>query len=474
MGSSVLRSKGPSFSFRPFNLRAVGARFISFCQDHAILFQAGNRSNVNEAQNYLCGLTMKAQRKNIERMEEYVKDSDYESMQHFIFESSWNNRNLIAKISADTNDLIGSEEAVLAIDESAFTKKGDKSVGVSRQYNGRLGKIDNCQVGVFGALTDGKHFGLIDSKIYLPEEWIASPDRCHQAGIPKMKIVFKTKPQLGLEIIDTAISNGVEFGWVSFDGFYGNVPDFINGLYQRELTFIGAVHKDQIIYGKHPQPYLPRRTKKIGRKHSIYKTKEIGIRVDELIKKQPRSWKLITIREGTKGYVGVFAQRHRVWLWDVGTENVKEIWFVILKDPFTNEIKYFISNAKHDSTLTALTQKAAYRFFIERAFQDAKTSVGMADYQVRVWNGWHHHIAMVMLAMQFLLKERIINEQDVTLLSCQDLVELLNFYLPRGDLDEEAIIKQLEKRHEKRNNAIINSYKRQKEKYPNLKFNLTK
>jgi len=472
MDLSVSPTKGPGYSFQPSNLRAVAARFMITCQCYAGHFHVGKRSVNDEARSYLCGLVMKSSKKNIERMEEYVQGSDYESMQHFISESPWDGDKLKAQIATDIDGQIGGEESMLAIDESAFTKKGTRSVGVAHQYNGRLGKIDNCQVGVFGAITDGKHAGLIDARLYLPQEWIDSPERCKAAGIPEADRVFKTKHQLGLEIVDTARKNNVRFGWVGFDGFYGNIPEFHNGLEQRNITYIGAVHKDQVVYENDPHPYLPRRKEKIGRKHTVYKSKATGIRVDKLNEQMATPWKLITIREGTKGYVGVYARRKRVFLWKEGSAEAREVWLVLIKEPFTGELKYFISNAAATTTLTKLVRKAACRFFIERTFQDAKTSVGMADYQVRVWNGWNHHMAMVMLAMLFMLKERMLNENDVSLLSCQDIVELLNYYLPRGDLDEKAIFEHLEKRHTMRQKAIENAYKKQQEQHPDMKFSL--
>ena len=157
------------------------------------------------------------------------------------------------------------------------------------------------------------------------------------AGIPKDDRVFKTKPQIGLEIVDTAIKNGVRFGWVGFDGFYGNVPEFHQGLEERNCTYIGAVHKDQLVYENDPHPYLPRRKEKIGRKHTLYKSKARGIRVDRLNEQMDTVWKLITIREGAKGYVGVYARRKKVWIWEEGTARAREVWLVLVKDPFTNE-----------------------------------------------------------------------------------------------------------------------------------------
>jgi len=205
-----------------------------------------------------------------------------------------------------------------------------------------------------------------------------------------------------------------------------------------------------------------------------YQSNYLSVELDD---KLSIPWHLITIRGGTKGYIGFYARRRRVWIWQKGASQAREVWLVILKDAFTNEVKYFISNFSNFGpkvTLTKLVHKAARRYYIERAFQDAKTSLGMANYQVRVWKGWHHHMAMISMALLFMLKERILNESDVTLLSCQDIVELLNHYLPRADKTEEAIFKQLEKRHKKRQKSIESAYQKQAEQNPGLAGNLTK
>jgi SRSO17 transposase len=473
MNVSALQSKGPSYSFQPSGLRAIAARFLSMCQVYSAHFHTTTRSVVDEARSYLSGLLMKAPRKNIERMGEYVEHCDYESTQHFISESPWGYRSLIDHVARDVDAAIGGDQSVLDIDESGFTKKGTRSVGVSRQYNGRLGKVDNCQVAVFGALTDGQKASLIDTRLYLSREWINDEKRCETAGIPESQRQFRTKPQLGLEIIDNALRNNIRFGYISFDGLYGNTPEFLSGLEQRKLMYVGAIHKDQMVYLEDPHPYMPRRKNKVGRKHTLYQVRKEGIRVDVLNENMTNRWHFVTIRRGTKGYVCVECRRKRVWIWQEGEKNAREVWLIIIRDPFSKEVKYFISNANIKTPLKTLVEKAAYRFFIERAFQDAKTSVGMADYQVRVWNGWHHHMAMVMLAMLFLLKERILNSESVTLLSCQDIIELLNLYLPRADLSEEAIFRQMEERHKKRQASIQKEYEKQEIQCAEKGFNLT-
>jgi SRSO17 transposase len=134
----------------------------------------------SQARCYLSGLMMKAPRKNMERMEEYVHECEYQQVQQFLTDSPWDDRILQCRIGKDTNAELGDKDAVIAIDESGFTKKGKKSVGVARQWNGRLGKTDNCQVGVFASLIKGRYGNLIDKRLYLPKEWINDEKRCER------------------------------------------------------------------------------------------------------------------------------------------------------------------------------------------------------------------------------------------------------------------------------------------------------
>ena len=126
---------------------------------------------------------MKAPRKNMERMEEYVEGSDYQSQQQFLSDSPWDHRPLMNRVAQEVSSVLGGANTALLIDESGFAKKGSKSAGVDRQWNGRLGKVDNCQVGVFAALSNGATCGLIDAQLYLPESWTDDPQRCSEATL---------------------------------------------------------------------------------------------------------------------------------------------------------------------------------------------------------------------------------------------------------------------------------------------------
>jgi SRSO17 transposase len=455
--SDYSQKKGALDTLFPGVVRLTN-RFSDFCDVYSSYFDVFSNNVVPQARCYVAGLLMKAPRKNMERMEEYVQDCDYESIQQFLTDSPWDEQALQVRLAQDVNKEIGGKGAVLCIDESAITKKGDKSVGVARQWNGRLGKTDNCQVGVFASLVKGHSGCIIGKRLYLPREWTDNKARCECAGIPKDKRVFKTKPHLALELIDEALAAGVEFRFVCMDAFYGNNPQLLRELEKRELVFVADVHMNQGIYTKDPEPYLPRRRTKIGPKYKRLKCRGIVKDVKEFIDGiEDQHWKTISVRESTKGTLTQKAYRQKVWLWD-GEERKARPWWLTIVRCSDREIKAFICNAGSAVTLQKIVEAHALRYWIERTFQDAKTSIGMADYQARKWNSWQHHMTLVSLAMLFGLRERLHHNSADGLLTYQDIVELLDYYLPRTDRTEKELLENIKRRHLKRLRSIESAY----------------
>lgn len=433
---------------------------MGFITSYSDYFRVGQRTAAPKARSYLSGLLMKAPRKNMERMEEYVSEYDYQGQQQFLTDSPWDHRAVVEQVGRDVDAILGGSESGLLIDETAFEKKGTKSVGVARQWNGRLGKVDNCQVGVFAGLSDGAHVGLVDFRLYLPESWCGDPERCDGAKIPRDERQHKSKAEFALEMMDGAADNGLRFGWVGLDGGYGKTPWLLRAIEDRGLVFVADVHRTQVVYAEDPRPYLPRRRSGRGRKFSKRRPRVQGVKIQELFKSfSAQRWKKIAIRHSTKGLIKVVACGQRVWLWDGEEKKARSWWAVCYKHPSTGETKWFLSNSPETVQLKELVRMHAVRFWVERSFQDAKTSVGMGDYQARGWRSWHHHMAMVLMALLFLLTERCVHRIDMPLLSCTDIVELLNLYLPRADLNEEAVFRSLRRRHEKRRKAIESAYR---------------
>jgi SRSO17 transposase len=419
---------------------------------------------------YIRGLfKTEAGKRNIERMNEEIELSGdgYQRVQQFITNSTWSAPNLIGEIALNTSDLYASEndyrrcDVGYIIDESAHIKKGKNSVGVARQYAGVIGKLENCQVGVYVSLAWKSHSTLINERLFLPESWTSDPKRCEKAGIPEEKRTFKTKLALALEMVKADVEAGVEFGWVGGDGLYGHGLELGNCLDNIGLTFLLDVHCNQRIYPAKPHFAVPESTSKRGAKPTKLRADSDPIRVD-LYAQQLASyeWQTVTVREGTKGPLTLSMHATRVWLWDGKSDALTERVLVVSRNRSDHKIKYSLSNADYFATsIQRFAYMQAQRYWVERAFQEAKSDLGMSDYQVRKWNAWHHHMALVMLSLSFIVKERMLYKDDCPLLSCRD-IRLMIIALLRNDPDYVDLkISQMEIRHKQRRGDINRYYK---------------
>jgi len=398
----------------------------------------------------------------MERMTEAVADSEWQSMQHFLSNSPWEHQSVQDQIARDCDRLIGgSPDTGLIFDETGIPKKGKMSVGVARQWCGRLGKTDNCQTAVFGALSMGPHVALIDERLYLPEEWTKDKKRCKKAGVPD-DIEFKTKSQLAHEMVRNARARRIRFTWLGFDGGYGKEPAFLNALEDDGEVFMADVHKDQSIYLDDPAPHVPEK-KGRGRTPTQLVAAAPSMRVDKWIAEQPEeAWQRIAFRESTKGRLQADFLIQRVWTWNKSESKGRLRHLIVRREiGAKEEIKYSLSNAPEETTIERLAFMQGQRYFVERAFQDAKSNAGLDHYQVRGWQAWHHHMTMVMLAMLFMLETRLTNKKAYPLMSCGDIEELLSHFLPRKDITEEEVLRQMETRHRQRQAAIDFAYAKQ-------------
>lgn len=461
-----LRGKERFVGQPPSLFSDLAVRFSGFIHLYKANFTGSTRPVMLQAQQYLCGL-IQAKNKNMERMAEVVPDSDEQVLQHFLTYSPWSYRSVMDQVASDTDSMFGDNgDTCLIVDESGTPKKGDKSVGVDRQWCGQLGKIENCQVGVFTALACGNAATLINARLYLRESWTNDPERCKLAGIPQEHIVQKSKCELALEEIFHARANGIRYNWVGVDGTYGKDPAFLRTLDADDEIFVADVHKDQRIYLEDPNPIIPEPKSNRGRRPTRLVAQIEPIRVDKWTAEQPQSaWELMAIREGSQGKIWVEILHRRVWVWD-GQKERAHFWHLIVRREIGahKEIKYSLSNAPESTTTERLAFMQGQRYWVERSLQDGKNDVGLGDYQARKWNSWHHHMALVMMAMLFMLKTRLSNKNDYPLLSCSDVKVMLAYFLPRRDTTFEEIQRQMEVRHKKRQ-ASIDSASRKKERY---------
>ena len=395
-----------------------------------------------------------SERANMLRMSE-VNAVDHQSMQHMLTEGSVDWDGFGRQIALEANELLGGSDAVLIFDESGFAKKGEASAGVARQWNGRLGKVDNCQVGVFATLCRGELATLIDTRLYLPEAWCNDEARCQKAAIPKDQMPFRSKSQLALEMLEVARQRGVQFGYVGIDGGYGKEPAFLRGVDEQGHRFVADVHCDQAIYLQDPEPRVPDSTSERGRKPTRLKAQCTSQRVDHWAAAQPPdAWQRLTLREGEKGLLVADYLHARVWAWDGGEEHARCWHLLVRREVGADTISHFcLSNAPQDTPWQILARVQAQRFFIEHSFREAKSECGMADYQVRRWDAWHHHMALVMLGTLFLVKQKKAGRQQWPMLSFNDLVTALGHLLPRRQLTAEDLADIIDKRHDLRRKA---------------------
>ena len=424
----------------------MAQRFGEFCNVFGEHFVVCGRDMGQHARHYLSGLLGTQRRKNIGRIEEDVAESNYQGMQQFITDSPWDQDALLGDVAGEANALLGNHpDTGFHLDESGFVKKGNASVGVQRQYCGRLGKIENCQVGVFACLGRGERATLVDFRLFLPEAWAEDEERCKKAKVPEEERRHRTKTQLALEMIETARRRGLSFQWIGGDEVYGNNTALTDAIDDMGEVFVMDVAQNLHVWGLNPQPQpAPENKQGRPRTRSVAGNGEarslsVSALAAEHFAKESRE---VTIRETTKGPLRAKIWVREVWQWDGKSAKARRRLLVVRQEQ-DGSFKYSLSNAPSHTRWERLAYMQAQRFWIERAFQDGKSELGMAQYEVRTWRtwrGWHHHMALVCLAMLFLLKERIVAINHTPLLSARDIVELLAFYLPRRNRDPEDIL----------------------------------
>ncbi len=441
----------------------IAEAYGRFLDRHGHFFRTRTRDNAAVARRYLSGLAQ-AEDCTFESMAAVVDDGCAQQYQHFISNSPWDHEPVVEQIGVDADRLLGGKPtSSLLIDESSFPKQGDRSVGVARQWTGRLGKVDNCQVAVFGVLTDGERHTPVDMRLYLPKRWIDDPARCEKAGIPQSARKLTSKSEHALDIVRQARARGMRFEWTGVDAGYGKEPAFLRALEDAGEVFVADVHRDQRVWTRDPGLHIPETKPGRGRPSKKQQAAATPITVESLAKGfRPEDWARCVLRDSTRGKLQVDIAHQRVWAWD-GEEARARCWHLIIRrevgSPKT--IKYSLSNAAADTPLLRLAQMQGQRYWVERAFEDAKGECGLADYQALGWRAWHHHVTMVMLAMLFIAEQRVARQPGLELLTPRDIVEMLKETLPRKPEGKEALVARINDRHERRRGAIQSRFRTQ-------------
>src|SRR5215213_5513086 len=325
---------------------------------------------------YLRGLLAPLERKNGWQLAEAAGDATPDGVQDFLSRMHWDAEAVRDDLRAYVVERLGARDAVLVLDETGFLKKGGKSAGVQRQYSGTAGRIENCQVGVFLGYASRHGRALIDRALYLPERWVRDAARCAAAGIPD-DAALTTKPKLGLAMLDRALEAGVPFAWVAGDSVYGADHRIRRRLEARRRGYVLAVTCGQRL-GLAPVE-------------------------DWLAEVPPDGWRRLSAGDGAKG--------PRLYDWAYlpsrGAAPGWQLGLLIRRSTAKpDELAFYLTHAPEETALARLVRVAGTRWAIESCFEAAKGEVGLDEYEVRSWTGWHRHVTLAMLAHAYLAVPR--------------------------------------------------------------------
>lgn len=355
-------------------------------------------------QRYLGGLLSDLERKNVESIA-YLHDRDRKGLQHFIRDGSWDHRALLGVLAGQVKAELGEGDGVIVFDPSSHAKRGNESVGVKRQWCGRLGKIENCQVGIYMGYASRKGHALVDTRLYLPGEWARDRKRRRRAGIPR-EVRFRTRHALALEMLRER-GQVLLHKWVTGDAEMGR-----SGRFRRELrtsgeTYLLAVPSNTTIRDlEGDSPPWSGTGRKPKRRYE---------RVDGWCRLLPQdAWTRIDVRNGEKGPIVIECLKKRV---QARTERrhvgPEELFFATRERQSDGSWKhdYCLSNAAAATPLAELARVANAEHRIEHCFQRSKSDTGMSQYEVRTWTGWHHHQTLSIVATWFLVTEQMRGEK---------------------------------------------------------------
>jgi SRSO17 transposase len=323
----------------------------------------------------------------------YLAGRPRKPVQHFVGAGAWDDEAVMAELRRHVAEELTDPEGVLVLDGSGFPKKGTASCGVARQWCGRLGKIDNCQVGVFLAYVSARGYAPLDRRLYLPKDWATDQKRRQATQVPK-EVPFQESWRIGLTLIDRSGAD-LSCAWVAGDDEFGRASAFRAELRVRRLRYVLDVPSNTLIRDLDEAP-AP------GCRRPPWR------RVDEWAKAQPASrWQKVAVGDGSKGPRVVRALEARVQTKDdEGSPGAVERLVVIRTVDCEPQTWYTLSNAPAEVPLEKVVKAHGHRHGVEELFQAGKGEVGLGHYEVRSWVGWHHHMTLSLLALWFLILEK--------------------------------------------------------------------
>ncbi len=358
------------------------------------------KEQVGHALTFVRGLLSDLEHRNVESIA-YRFGQERMPLQWFMGVSKWDDQPLRAELSRQIARDLGDPDGVLVFDPSAFPKSGRESVGVTRQWCGRLGKVDNCQVAIYLGYVSRHEHALVDSRLYLPKEWTKDKARMKKAGVPK-GTKYRTRHQLALEMLD---QHGAKLPhrWITGDDEMGRPYWFRRDLQQRGEQYLLAVPSNTLVRDLEVEP--PAGSGK-GRPPA-----RSWVRADQWLAAQPATaWTALDVRDGAKGPLLVECLKRRVAARTDDRQQAPDEVLVVIRyrdrdDQRVVKTDYYLSNAAAETSLMEFARAAKAEHRIEECLRRCKSEAGLGDYEVRHWTGWQHHQTLALVATWFLVSE---------------------------------------------------------------------
>jgi SRSO17 transposase len=404
-------------------VRAAAGELVHLHDRFAPLF--GRKEARAQSLIYLRGLLLAPGRKSAEPMaltfgqpdDEGISQNQVLALQRFLTKSPWQAQAVQREIQAVfAQELVPSTTAwsigtVGVLDDSGFVKKGTHSAGVQRQYCGRVGKKENCQVGVFLVGVTPAGTALLDHQLYLPKTWAQDRKRRRRAGVPK-DVVFHSKPEIGVALLRRARQHGlVSLDWVTADEHYGQKGAFLDELEAMRQRYVVEVPANTTVWAVDPQTQVPPHEGRRGptatlppRDRVRQHVRSVRALAQDL---PPGAWQVLQLRPGAKGPLAFAFARVRVW----AVRHRKPgpaCWLLLRRSLEADaEVKYYLVNAAEDEPLETMALVTGTRYRVEEYLEEGKSYLGMAQYEARAWSSWHHHMSLVALAHLFVTLTRL-------------------------------------------------------------------
>lgn len=395
----------PLWDLQAGDIKAIAEKLVDY---HALYRDVFPRREMWEhAQTYALGLFSPIARHNVENLaEDGPREIPARTLQNFTTTSPWPDEPVRIRHQVLVAESLGHREGILVVDSSEFPKKGCESAGVARQYCGNTGKVDNCQSGVFLAYASEAGAAIVDTRLYLPDSWFSPEQRSRRwkrCRIPE-KLVFRTKPELGLDMVLAVCERKqLPVRWLLADSFFGRNHQFLDGV-PPNYSYFCEVPPNTLVWRRRPRTRLTIREGEILRRLRARQARPTN--VQDLVVEGDLEWTRAVIREGAKG--PIVAEMARTRVVEV-RDNLpaKTVWLFVERRLDTGEVKFYLSNAPATTGREAMVRVVTARWPIETCFQEAKDRLGMDQYELRSFTGWHHHMTLVMLAQHFLHRLRL-------------------------------------------------------------------